>query len=234
MIEPRVENLVSVIITCYNRPNLGRKAIQSVVDQSYKNWELFIMDDNSNAETREVLKSFLTDERVHYWNSNIEESARFANNRVPYAENINVALETMCRGQYITYLTDDDYYRPVRLAAMTQYIREHSEVDVVFGKQRIFRGEQDGLLRAHERVLDWAPGTVDHCSFMHTYEALKKAGGKWPLDSLRAGDAHFFAALHQAGYKFYPCGVETDVHYYHHNELSSKIDRGELLQEPRE
>ena len=43
--------IVSVILTSYNKPHTIGKAIESVLDQTYQNWELFIMDDNSNEET---------------------------------------------------------------------------------------------------------------------------------------------------------------------------------------
>ena len=41
---------VSVILTSYNKPNTVGKAIESVINQTYHDWELFIMDDHSNDE----------------------------------------------------------------------------------------------------------------------------------------------------------------------------------------
>ena len=48
----------SIILPTYNRVHLIDKAIQSVIDQDYKNWELIIIDNYSNDNTEEVVKSF--------------------------------------------------------------------------------------------------------------------------------------------------------------------------------
>ena len=55
--------LVSIVIPTYNRADLISKAIQSVIDQSYKNWELIVVDNYSDDNTKEVIEAF-NDDRI--------------------------------------------------------------------------------------------------------------------------------------------------------------------------
>lgn len=50
---------VTVILTSYNKPNTVGAAIESVLSQSFQDWELWIMDDASNEETQQVIDSYM-------------------------------------------------------------------------------------------------------------------------------------------------------------------------------
>ena len=50
--------LVSILLNCFNASNFIEKAIKSVIDQSYQNWELIIWDDGSTDDTLEICKKF--------------------------------------------------------------------------------------------------------------------------------------------------------------------------------
>ena len=56
--------LVSIIMPSYNTANYISESINSVINQSYKNWELIIVDDCSTDKTDEVIKDFLKDSRI--------------------------------------------------------------------------------------------------------------------------------------------------------------------------
>ena len=89
----------SIILPTYNRANFLPKAIESVLSQSFTDWELLIIDDASNDKTEEVVNRY-NDTRIKYLKNekNIERSA--SRNR-----GINVA-----KGRYICFLDSDDYY----------------------------------------------------------------------------------------------------------------------------
>lgn len=92
--------LFSIIIPTYNRATIISRAIQSVVDQSYSNWELIIVDDGSSDNTLEKVESF-NDKRIKYYYKINEERSIARNFGIDNASGI-----------YICFLDDDDYYIP--------------------------------------------------------------------------------------------------------------------------
>ena len=100
----------SVVIATYNRAYWVSKAIGSVLNQTYSNWELIIVDDGSTDNTSEVVESF-KDPRIQYiYQKNQERSA---------ARNNGMDQST---GEYITFLDSDDYYLENHLATFHQRI----------------------------------------------------------------------------------------------------------------
>lgn len=96
---------VSVIIPTYNRERLLPKAIESVLAQSFSDFELLIIDDGSTDNTQAVIEGF-NHTQIHY--------IRHSNNRGECAaRNTGIA---MARGAYIAFLDSDDEWLPSKLA----------------------------------------------------------------------------------------------------------------------
>ncbi|MFH1657314.1 MAG: glycosyltransferase family 2 protein [bacterium] len=97
---------VSVIIPTYNREKLLPRAIQSVLSQTYSNWELIVVDDGSTDNTKEIMEEFQRkDKRIKYiWQEN------FGGVSKP----INTGLKAS-QGDYIALLEDDDEWLPEKL-----------------------------------------------------------------------------------------------------------------------
>ena len=93
-------NLFSIIITTYNRANLISRSIESILDQTYTNWELIVVDDGSTDNTKEVISSY-RDTRIKYFYKENEERS--------IARNFGI---DKAKGQYLCFLDDDDYYLP--------------------------------------------------------------------------------------------------------------------------
>lgn len=98
---------VSVIIPTYNRAHLIGKAIQSVLDQSFHDYEIIVVDDGSTDNTREVI-SRLSDKIRYIYQGNKERSAA-RNNGMRHA-----------MGKYITFLDSDDIYLPEKLSVQVE------------------------------------------------------------------------------------------------------------------
>ena len=78
--------LFSVVIPTYNRANMLQRALESVLAQSYDNFEILVMDDGSTDNTAEVVASF-TDPRITYrWNKNFGGPARPRNKGIALAK----------------------------------------------------------------------------------------------------------------------------------------------------
>lgn len=94
-----IEPKISVIIITYNRANLLSKAITSVLNQSYQNLELIIIDDASTDNTELLVKNF-TDNRIKYYKND-------SNLGIAKSRNKGVSL---ANGEYVAMLDSDDYW----------------------------------------------------------------------------------------------------------------------------
>lgn len=95
---------VSVVIPSYNRANMVGAAIQSVLEQTYTDLEVIVVDDGSSDNTREVVKAF-TDSRIRY----IYQE----NKKLPGARNTGIEVS---QGNYVAFLDSDDFFLPEKLA----------------------------------------------------------------------------------------------------------------------
>ena len=97
-----MNDLVSIIMPSYNTGCYIKNAIESVLSQTYSDWELLIVDDCSSDNTDEVVKVYLTDQRIKYIKNEKNSGA---------AVSRNCALRE-AKGRWIAFLDSDDIYAP--------------------------------------------------------------------------------------------------------------------------
>jgi spore maturation protein CgeD len=217
-----VTPLVSVLLTSWNRAAMLDKAVTSVLTQTMDDYELLILDDNSDdPRTAGVIVRYWNTPQVQIYKSAVRPEER--GQRVRYAAQINTGLK-FAAGKYVTYLCDDDWYYPDRLERMTAVLEGRNPATVCYGSQHMINaaGEIIGI-RPAAGVLGKASGVVDHSSVMHRTETAALVGG-WPDDrSLwNMADAYFWDRLTAAGHMFYPVpGPPTDAHLYHPGDSQS-------------
>ncbi|RZJ74714.1 MAG: glycosyltransferase family 2 protein, partial [Brevundimonas sp.] len=102
---PSSEPLVSIIMPSFNRGFLIAEAIQSVLDQTWSNWELIVCDDGSTDKTPFVVERFV-DPRIRYLRLEKTNGAIARNHGLRFA-----------RGRYIAFLDSDNLWHPLFLAA---------------------------------------------------------------------------------------------------------------------
>ena len=110
----RLEGLVSIIMPSYNTAPYIKETIQSVLNQTYKDWELLIVDDCSTDNTDEVL-SEIHDSRIHIFKNECNSGAAVSRNR---------ALRE-AKGQWIAYLDSDDLWMPEKLEKQIRFMKIH-------------------------------------------------------------------------------------------------------------
>lgn len=121
-------DLVSVVIPTYNRSGELERALSSVVAQSYINWEVVIIDNNSTDDTDEMLESF-QDPRIYLHKIN--------NNGV-IAASRNLGIQAS-KGKWIAFLDSDDWWYPNKLEVAMSYCK--SGCDVVYHDLLIIKNE---------------------------------------------------------------------------------------------
>lgn len=107
----REAGLVSIIMPSYNTAPYIKQTIQSVLDQTYTNWELIIVDDCSTDNTDEVLEN-IKDSRIRYFKNDKNSGAAVSRNK---------ALRE-AKGQWIAYLDSDDLWMPEKLEKQIHFM----------------------------------------------------------------------------------------------------------------
>jgi glycosyltransferase involved in cell wall biosynthesis len=111
--------LVSVIIPCYNAQQFIADTIHSVLNQTYTNFELIIIDDGSSDNSALIIKTF-SDERIRYF--------LIQNHGVAHARNLGIS---MAKGKYISFLDADDLFLPQNLSSKIAFLEQQSNFNIV-------------------------------------------------------------------------------------------------------
>lgn len=110
--------LVSVCMPVYNRGNYIRDCMESVLSQSFRDFEFVIVDDGSTDETPDIIGSYV-DPRI-----------RCIHNKHDYIGSCNLLLKE-AKGKYIARIDSDDMMAPERLLVQFEYLEAHPEISVL-------------------------------------------------------------------------------------------------------
>ncbi len=134
---------ISIVLPVYNGEHRVSRAIDSVLEQNYRNIELILVNDCSTDHTSQVLQKYREkDERIKVVNNPI-------NYKLPKSINRGFAEAT---GDYYTWTSDDNAFRSAALEVMAAYLDSHPEVDLVYCDFDIV--ELDGTYRQTIRTLE--------------------------------------------------------------------------------
>lgn len=111
------EKLVSVIMPTYNCAKFIEETIKTVIAQTYKNWELIIVDDCSKDNTQEIVEKLkLQDNRINYFKFETNQGAAMARTK---------AME-MAKGNYMAFLDSDDLWVEDKLEKQLKFMNENN------------------------------------------------------------------------------------------------------------
>jgi glycosyltransferase involved in cell wall biosynthesis len=128
--------LVSVVVSCYNRPVMLNAALQSVLSQTMRNLEVVVQDDSTDLSCEDLV-SGIDDERI-----------RYTHNRPPLGTGRNlIAGYWKCRGKYFSTLNDDDLYDPEYLELMLAAMEANPSYSLAFSDHSII-DEKGAVLEA--------------------------------------------------------------------------------------
>lgn len=144
--------LVSVIVTTYNRKELLKETIDSILNQTFRDFELIVVDNYSNYDFLSYMKSF-NDSRIR--------SFQNQNNGI-IVVNRNYGIKK-AKGEYIAVCDDDDLWLPLKLEKQVEFLNSNQEVAVV-GSHYMSIDENGNYL--HE--LKWPVGSVSNFFYILT------------------------------------------------------------------
>ena len=110
----------SVIIPTYNQGNLLTKAVNSVLDQSYKNFEIIIIDNFSDDKTQKIVENFKSDKIIYEKIRNYGVIAKSRNSGIKISN-----------GKWLAFLDSDDYWYRERLQVVSEFLLNNNVYDVI-------------------------------------------------------------------------------------------------------
>lgn len=111
------DTLVSIIIPSYNASKYIKETIESVLNQTYQNWEMIIIDDDSNDTSRDIIEQYIEkDKRI---------KPLYNEKNIGAAQSRNKGIE-LSKGEYIAFLDSDDLWLPNKLKQQIQLMQEEN------------------------------------------------------------------------------------------------------------
>ena len=119
--------LVSIVIPCYNHEAFVQESIQSVIDQTYKNIELIIIDDGSKDSSIVKIEEMLEQCRDRFTRFEFRHRPN-----IGLSATLNEALK-WCQGEYYAAIASDDIILPKKTEIQVKFLNKHKKVVAVFG-----------------------------------------------------------------------------------------------------
>ena len=189
--------LVSVVMLTYKRADIVPEAIESILNQTYKNFELIILNDGSPDNTDDVIAGYLKkDSRISYYKNDKNRGIAYSRNRVT----------ALAKGKYVAIMDDDDISLPNRLEKQVDFMEKNPEIDVLAGQIK-------DLSRIPESHNEIATGLIQYNNFgnantMYRRQIVQKYQIKYPNFNY-GEDWHFWLQILFKGGKF--AAISDDV-----------------------
>ncbi len=161
-----MQPLVSIGMSVFNCEKTLIPTIRSLLNQTYKNWELILIDDGSTDNTLLLARCF-DDSRINVISDGMN---------IGLAARLNQAI-SLSRGKYFARMDGGDVAYPERLKLQVNYLEDHSEIDLVASRIIIFSGEGSVIgsyifRETHEEICGrpWTSFYLPHPTWMGRIE----------------------------------------------------------------
>src|SRR5574343_456374 len=189
--------LISVITATHNRSGLLKKAIESVLNQTVKDFEYIIVDDNSTDDTADVIKHYANkDRRVRYLLNK-------SNPAKTHCSPLNAGLMKSV-GRYIAYLDDDNEYYPYHLEVLQNAFKADPSLDIAYCDMMVVDedgNEAHGIAKDFDHQFLMIRNFIDTSEVMHKRDVVFAVGG-WNEKVTRFTDWNLWARMCKSGAKF--------------------------------
>ncbi|MBN2590864.1 MAG: glycosyltransferase [Sedimentisphaerales bacterium] len=172
----KIEPLVNVIIPTFNRPQYFQKALKSILNQSYENMQIIVVNDGGQ-DVSDIVESFC-DSRILFINRKENYGKAFS---------LNEALK-YAQGKYVAYLDDDDMFYPEHIETLVDTLENRTDCQVAYSDlyKAYCKVSQDGsrqvlsktveVSRDFDRFFMLHFNHVLHVSLMHRRDLIEKTG----------------------------------------------------------
>ena len=222
MLNKDTQPLVSVVMPTYNEPpHIVRVAIESILHQTYQNWELFILDDSTSEQTRQAIDDTAAgDCRIQV----IRQEKKMG-----FVPALNLGIE-LSNGLYIARMDGDDISLPDRLAHQVAYMTSHPDVDILGGAMNLM--DESGVIHAARTyphsgtklsIFTVFRSPLAHPTVMFR-SRIKSDGHRYNTEFPKAEDLELWLRLRNLGYRLDNID-EPLLNYRVPDSMVSKRDR---------
>lgn len=152
---------ISIIMPTFNQDKFIISAINSIIAQTFRDFELIIVNDGSTDNTKPLLESFLWDNRVHIINKDNGGTGSALNEGFKHAA-----------GKYETWFSSDNIMYPTALEELNNYLDAHPDIDYVYANCEIGIMDYTGLVEVQRKNIkdeisqEWNPAILQHHYFL--------------------------------------------------------------------
>ena len=191
----------SIIVPTYNREKYIIKCIDSVLDQTYDNFEVIIIDDGSTDNTENLVKKY-QDKRIKYFKNE--------NHGIGYSRNFGI---NKAKGDYIFFLDSDDYLEENMLEEVLNNIKNHDIL--IFNYKEIYEVDNHILLNGFDEFSDYTlekhPELINKinlgpCNKVFSTKLFKDKENRFPED-IKYEDFPLIIKLFKEAKKIKSCGL---------------------------
>ena len=159
---------VSIVMPVFNGEDFLRQSIESVLKQTYENWELIIVDDCSSDSSPAIIEEYIKkDPRVRSIRNEV-------NSKTPRSLNNGFAAS---EGEYLTWTTDDNEYYPDAIEKMVSYMEKHPDIQLVYTNMDLMdeNGNVTGRFEQNDVTRMYYNDIVGGC-FLYTRKCYEEVG----------------------------------------------------------
>lgn len=223
---------ISILLPVYNAESTIRETIDSILNQTYTDFEIIIINDGSSDNSEQTILEY-KDKRIHYYRNE-------SNRGLIYTLNRGIEL---CKGEYIARIDADDIMLPTRLEEQIKFMEEHptiiasgSAVIKFFpnGKQKIYTPPLKPETIKYKILLG---SPIPHPSAIIRRDILLKYNIKYDTNYIHAEDYKFWYDLSKHGLLFnikeplikYRCSKEQISQKYHNKQHNTSCNVRRLI-----
>lgn len=177
---------VSIVLPTYNGSRYIEESIDSILAQTFTEWELIAVDDGSTDGTSEILNQYASlDNRIIVIHN-------ATNQKLPASLNIGFAK---ARGKYLTWTSDDNRYLPCAMETLVKYLEEHQDASIVRSSYYFIdmAGTRIGQSQEYSDYKMYRQNCFGAC-FLYRWEVLEQVG-KYNTDVFGVEDYDYWLRI---------------------------------------
>lgn len=213
---------ISIILPSYNGERFIAEAIESIIAQTYQNWELIIVNDCSTDNTSQIIEEYAQkDNRIHIIHNK-------QNCKLPKSLNIGFA---QAKGEYLTWTSDDNYYKKNALETLINFLEQNQDIDLVSMDMDMI-SEQGDFISIHSQNFCYernAPSLLLQCNigaaFMYR-KSIANQVGEYNTELFCAEDYDYWCKIALAGTIAY---TNDNIYVYRNNSQSLTATKKEQV-----